>query len=335
MYVNTKTKKGTKEILIAAITPYFLEKGADWFLKNFEKIKIASRKNPFWSKHTLFLKEGAKIKISRLRRCLLEFGYDGIDSVSSPGEFSFKGGFLNIFPINSAHPFRIELLGTYIDRIITLEAPESLKAKRYQIGELESLRPGDFVVHVDHGIGIFRGFSYEKFSDSKLEINGKPGGFCIIEYAPPINGGEPDRLFVPFSQIKKITPYYGFETPRVHRLGGTLWLKTKRRVKEEVIKLAKELLLLYAKRETASRPPYPAYNDMEDALALSFPHIETKDQAEAIQEILSDLSGTKPMDRILVGDVGFGKTEVAIRAAARVVFSGKQVAVLAPTTILA
>lgn len=338
----------SKEILIAAITPSLLEKGADYFLENFEQIKKASLKNPFWQKNTLFLGKNQSIKISLVLRQLVELGYEKTDFVSSPGEFSQVGGFLTIYPINTKTAYQIEWLGNRIEEIfpakLVPEVPYLKPKKGFE--ELTKLKPDDYVVHVDHGIGIFRGYAAEKFSNSnyqfpmkiensKLKINEKPNGFFVVEYAPPRTGKEPDRLFVPIAQAKKLSPYYGFETPAIHRLGSDLWWRTKKRVKEDVIKIARELLEIYAKREVIERSPHFGEREAEKILAESFPYVETEDQLRSIEEIYQDLESRKPMDRILVGDVGFGKTEVAIRAAFRVILSGKQVAVLAPTTILA
>jgi len=329
-----------KEFLIAAPTPYVLEQGVDWFTSHYEKIKHASRTSSFWKRHTFFIQEGQLLGISSLVEKLQGLGYERTFDAPCPGEFLRRGGFVTVFPVNAATPWRIEFLGNTVERITPLktEKKTSLKLGR-ELEELKFLKPGDYVVHTDHGIGVFRGLgdtngalipSYETAgSDASSDL------FFIIEYAPPRDGRRPDRLLVPLSRAEKISPYFGFETPRVHRLGGDLWFRAKKRVKEEVLRLARELLLLYVKREITSRPPCPRDTAMEKALAASFPHIETHDQLKAIEDITADLSRERPMDRILVGDVGFGKTEVAVRAAAQGVFAGKQVALLAPTTILA
>lgn len=335
-----KTKE--KEVLIAAVTPSFLEKGADWFSEHLEKITRARRGSTFWEHQTLFLEEGTMLSLSSFLRTLDELGYERTDFVSSPGEFSRQGGFLTVFPINTHYPYCIEFLGNRIERISPLEKLEApAKKPKKGLRELELLRPGDYVVHLDHGVGVFRGFTQKLEAKTYEETWKKEGGavpgedwYIVVEYAPPREGQYPDRLLVPLSQGEKLSPYFGFETPTVHRLGSDLWQRTKRRVKAEVEKIAKELLELYAKREIAERPAYPGEPSLEKALERSFPYVETEDQLRALEEIYRDFSHEKPMDRVLIGDVGFGKTEVALRAAFRVVFSGRQAAVLTPTTIL-
>jgi transcription-repair coupling factor len=157
------------------------------------------------------------------------------------------------------------------------------------------------------------------------------GQFLVVEYA------RGDKLYVPVEQIERLTKYIGAPgyKPRLNTLGTSGWERVKQRVQESIIKVAKDLLSLYARREVAKRAPYSADTPWQKALEDSFEFPETADQIKATEEIKRDLESNRPMDRILVGDVGFGKTEVAIRAAFKVVQEGKQVAVLVPTTILA
>ncbi len=189
---------------------------------------------------------------------------------------------------------------------------------------LADLKPGDPVVHVDFGVGIYRGLVH-------LEAGGEEGDYLHLEYA----GG--DRLYVPVTRIGLVQRYSapGEGMPRLDRLGGTAWQKARQRAREGVEKLAHELLDLYARRRVAERPPYSppdlAYREFE----ATFPYEETPDQMAAIEAVMEDLSGPRPMDRLVCGDVGYGKTEVALRAAFRAVQDGRQVAVLVPTTVLA
>ncbi|MEK9166166.1 MAG: DEAD/DEAH box helicase, partial [Patescibacteria group bacterium] len=185
------------------------------------------------------------------------------------------------------------------------------------------LEAGDYVVHEDHGIGIFR----------EVREHAKEKYF-ILEYAPARKGGEPDRLLVPEKFAKKISPYAGLSDPAIHRLGSPLWGKTKRKAREDIIAFAKELLALYQARAKVTRPPYLP-DEAEKALAESFLHQETPSQQRAREDIFRDFEKPEPMERLVLGDVGFGKTEVALRAAFRAIVNGKQVAVLAPTTVLA
>jgi transcription-repair coupling factor (superfamily II helicase) len=192
------------------------------------------------------------------------------------------------------------------------------------ISTLLDLRENDYVVHVAHGIGIYRGLV-------KRTVDGAQKDYLLIQYAGP------DRLYVPADQIDRVQRYVGAEgaKPTINRIIGTEWQRTTRRVKEQAREMARQLVELYAAREAAERPIYgedtPWQAEMEDA----FPYDETAGQLRAIAEVKSDLCRARPADRLICGDVGFGKTEVAIRAAFKVVESGKQVAVLCPTTVLA
>lgn len=186
------------------------------------------------------------------------------------------------------------------------------------------LAPGDYVVHVHHGIGKYLGIR-------SLQVGGVERDYIEINYS-----GE-DKLYVPTDQMHLIQKYVGAEgkEPKVHSLGNTEWAKTKIRVKESVQKMAAELVALYAGRASvpgfAFGPDKPWQKEMED----NFPYVETPDQLRSIVEVKRDMESPKVMERLLCGDVGYGKTEVAVRAAFKAILDGKQVAVLVPTTILA
>jgi len=186
------------------------------------------------------------------------------------------------------------------------------------------LKPGDWVVHVDHGIGQFIGLHRTNLEGSQRE-------YLTIQYK------DNDVLYVPIHQADRLTRYIGpdDQTPALSRLGGTEWNQTKQKVNEAVQAVAKDLLELYAKRQIAKGFKFSQDNDWQRELEASFPYIETPDQLEAIQEVKADMESERPMDRLLTGDVGYGKTEVALRAAFKAVLDGKQVAVLVPTTVLA
>ncbi len=198
---------------------------------------------------------------------------------------------------------------------VTHLAPESTFA---------DLKTGDWVVHVDYGIGRFAGLVRRTLEGTERE-------FLLVEY----EGG--DQLYVPIHQADRLSRYVGpgGEPPRPSRLGSTEWGQTKQTVREEVVKVAQELLELYAKRLTsigyAFNPDHPWQRELE----ASFPFVETPDQLQAINEVKADMMTARPMDRLLCGDVGYGKTEVALRAAFKAVMDGKQVAILVPTTVLA
>ncbi len=202
--------------------------------------------------------------------------------------------------------------------------PRRISKEGIPISTILDLKEGDYVVHISHGIGIYRGIE-------RLESGGVSRDYLLLEYA-----GD-DRLYVPTEQIDRVQKYIGGEgnAPIVHRLGGSEWARATKRVKQAVREMAKELIELYAWRQALGgfsfSPDSPWQQEMESA----FPFEETPDQLEAINDVKRDLEEPKPMDRLICGDVGFGKTEVAVRAAFKVVNDGKQVAVLAPTTVLA
>lgn len=195
------------------------------------------------------------------------------------------------------------------------EAPEAAYA---------DLKPGDWVVHVDYGIGRFVGLVQRSLEGIERE-------FLCVEYL----GG--DQLFVPVHQADRLTRYIGSDgdTPSMARLGGTEWAQTKGKVTAAVQAIAADLLDLYTQRQLASGYAFHPDNPWQQELEASFPYVETADQLKAIQAVKHDMEAPKPMDRLLCGDVGYGKTEVALRAAFKAVLDGKQVAILVPTTVLA
>jgi len=192
------------------------------------------------------------------------------------------------------------------------------------LGTVSQLKEDDYIVHLDHGIGIYRGLR-------QIDVDGKTADFLHLEYA------EGAKLFLPVENIGKIQKYAAADAkrPALSKLGGKSWSITKAKVKENIAELAGQLLKVLAQRELSSGLAFEAPDEQDRAFADSFPYEETPDQTKAIADILSDLSRGKPMDRLVCGDVGYGKTEVALRGIYKVVSSGKQVAVLVPTTILA
>ncbi|GIW47623.1 MAG: transcription-repair-coupling factor [Deltaproteobacteria bacterium] len=191
------------------------------------------------------------------------------------------------------------------------------------ITSFSELKPGDYIVHVNFGIGIFRGLK-------RLRIENVEGDFLQCEYA----GG--DKIYVPVDKLKLVQRYIGEgPPPRIDKLGSESWRRTVRRTKKAVEKIARELLELYARRKSETGFQFSKRDRMFEEFELSFPYEETPDQAAAIEDVMSDMESPRPMDRLICGDVGFGKTEVAIRAAFKAVMDGKQVAVLVPTTLLA
>jgi transcription-repair coupling factor (superfamily II helicase) len=186
----------------------------------------------------------------------------------------------------------------------------------------DDIKAGDFVVHHVHGVGRFEGMV-------RRDIGGVERDYLLLEY----RGG--DRLYVPSDQVDLLRPYTGGESPSLSRLNGSDWQRTKSRVRQAVREIAQELVVLYQKRVHAPGHAFPPDTPWQAEMEQAFPFTETPDQAKAISEVKADMEGSAPMDRLVCGDVGFGKTEVAIRAAFKAVQDGTQVAVLVPTTLLA
>ncbi len=202
-----------------------------------------------------------------------------------------------------------------------------MPAKRKQAIDPLELRAGDFVVHEQHGIGRY-------VELIQRTVGGVTREYLVIEYAPAKRGQPGDRIFVPTDALEQVSKYVGGETPTVHRIGSGDWQKAKGRARKAVRQIAGELIRLYAARTSAPgfafSPDTPWQRELEDA----FSYIETPDQLSTIEDVKRDMERPYPMDRIICGDVGYGKTEIAIRAAFKAVQDGKQVAVLVPTTLL-
>ena len=190
--------------------------------------------------------------------------------------------------------------------------------------DYSDFKDGDWVVHLDHGIGRYSGLV-------SRQLSGVEGEYLAVEYA------DGDQLYVPAPQADRLTRYVGpdHHDPKITRLGSNRWGLTKSRVKEEVIEVAQDLLELYSKRETVQGYAFSPDTAWQQELEASFPYLETEDQLHVLTLVKSDMEKPKPMDRLICGDVGYGKTEIAVRAAFKAVMDGKQVAILVPTTVLA
>jgi len=321
------------KILIVSIIPYFLDKNNAWFESNLDKILKAKKTQSFFEENTIFVEKDQQYNFSQFLRKLDEMGYEKVLNVSEPGEFAHRGGILDIFPINLNYAVRFEFLGNTIESIekLPLEIKEEknfkeilknkLKSQKL-FSDLKKIKPGDYLVHLDHGIGIFKGFT-QIMRDDQLE------DYYVLEYE------DGDKLYVPKGLERKLSKYIGFVEPKISRLGGLSWQKTKKKIKQETERFAKELLEIYAQREVSKRPPYFGYPDIEKKISSDFAFEETPDQIQALKDIEDDFSKEEPMDRIICGDVGFGKTEIALRTMIKVVVSGYQAAMICPTTILA
>lgn len=211
------------------------------------------------------------------------------------------------------------------------EAKAKLPARRRQTIDPLSLTPGDYVVHAQHGIGRF--VKLEKRTLGK-GVKATSREYVVLEYASSRRSGPQDLLWVPTDSLDMLSKYVGGETPTLSKMGGADWNKAKQKARKAVKDIARELVRLYAVRQSskgyAFSPDTPWQRELED----SFEYVETPDQLTTIDEVKADMEKPVPMDRLLCGDVGYGKTEIAVRAAFKAVQDGKQVAVLAPTTLL-
>ncbi len=192
------------------------------------------------------------------------------------------------------------------------------------LSTFKELKPGDFVVHADYGVGEYQGLTH-------IAIDGFETDFLTLRYEPDA------KLHVPLYSLNKVQKYIGVEggAPRLDKLGAPSWSRTKEKVKKDILEMARELAALYAAREARSRPSFTGPDNLYREFEAAFPYEETPDQEKAIEEVLNDMQRPRPMDRVVCGDVGYGKTEVALRAAFKAVEDGMQVAVLVPTTLLA
>ncbi|GAA1320670.1 transcription-repair coupling factor [Brachybacterium rhamnosum] len=207
-----------------------------------------------------------------------------------------------------------------------------MPSRRRNVVDPLQLRPGDFVVHSHHGVGRFVEMTSRTVGSGAKATTRE---YLVIEYSASKKGQPGDRLYVPSDQLDQVTKYVGGEEPSVNRMGGADWAKTKSRARKAIREIADELVRLYSARQSAPghafAPDTPWQRELEDA----FEFIETPDQLSALDDVKGDMEKSVPMDRLILGDVGYGKTEIAVRAAFKAVQDGKQVAVLAPTTLLA
>lgn len=202
-----------------------------------------------------------------------------------------------------------------------------MPARRRKTIDPLTLEAGDYIVHEQHGVGRY-------IEMVQRTVQGATREYLVVEYAPAKRGQPGDRLYIPTDQLEQITKYVGGEAPTLHRLGGADWTKTKARAKKAVKEIAADLIKLYSARMAAPGHSFGADTPWQRELEDAFPYAETPDQLTTIAEVKEDMEKTVPMDRLICGDVGYGKTEIAVRAAFKAVQDGKQVAVLVPTTLL-
>lgn len=290
--------------------------------------------------------EGQTIAVESLVAHLVKFGYKPQSKVAEEGDFSRRGGIVDVFPATFEYPVRIEWDNDLIHsiesyslstgkpfwnhKIVILLPKKTLRReaayetkKDLPLNAFVDIKKGDYVVHEQHGIGIFLGF--EKVARTE--------GVCdhmIIRYAAE------DRLLVPVDQMHLVQKYVSFgRKPLINRLGAGDWRRSKLRAQKATVKVALDLLKLQALRKTLGGFSYSKDTAWQAEFEKTFPFKETQDQLKALIETKKDMEASYPMDRLLCGDVGYGKTEVAMRAAFKCVMDDKQVAILVPTTILA
>ncbi|MGV6813316.1 MAG: transcription-repair coupling factor [Brevirhabdus sp.] len=261
----------------------------------------------------------------RLQGLIADEGIKDATLIADSRDIPEGGGgvFLSVWPLEAGFEgdglsviSEQDVLG---DRLI--RAPRRKRRAENFLTETQSLSPGDLVVHVDHGVGLYKGLE-------TITAMGAPHECLLLEYA----GG--DRLFLPVENIELLSRF-GHETGLLDKLGGGAWQAKKAKLKERIRQVADRLIRVAAERALRTAPILEAPMDMWEAFAARFPYSETEDQLAAIEDVLEDLSSGQPMDRLICGDVGFGKTEVAMRAAFIAAAAGMQVAVIAPTTLLA
>ncbi len=287
------------------------------------------------------------IHLETLSETLVDFGYRRQEMVSGEGDFSLRGAVIDVFPFSFELPIRIELDNEKISSIKTFN-PSSGEAlwqhnivivlplkkssgvrsvvfsEEFPLKNFLDLNIGDFVVHNQHGIGRFLGMQ-------KIKAGGSLKDHLVIEY------DRNEKLYVPVDAMHLVQKYIAFHAgrPKLYRLGNKQWQRVKARARKGIQKLAWELLSLQAMRLASKGFKFSADTDWQADFEKTFPYEETPDQVKAMAEVKLDMESSKPMDRLLCGDVGYGKTEVAMRAALKAVMDNKQVAYLVPTTILA
>ncbi|MCX5686616.1 MAG: DEAD/DEAH box helicase, partial [Candidatus Omnitrophica bacterium] len=292
-----------------------------------------------------------ELDIEKFSSGLAEYGYRACKRISEEGDFARLGDTVTVYPVTFEYPLRIGFLHNKVERITSLDplsyepvedhavaiilpirgiAKKRIRRKALiaseesPIDNFVDIEAGDYVVHIEHGIGKYLGV--EKIKVDKIYVE-----HIAIEYA----GG--DKLYVPFTDLDKIHKYFGFEKrlPKLHKLGARLWKAAKERARQGVNRVAVDLLELQAKRSANPGFKFSPDTEWQANLEKEFPYKETPDQARSTVEVKRDMERPSPMDRLLCGDVGYGKTEVALRAAFKAVMDNKQVAILVPTTILA
>ena len=278
---------------------------------------------------SVFLVCSRKERTERLAELLENYGVKAVASTQPFGEESFRSILVKVIsgPLQNGFFWPAERLAVVSEDEIFEKHSRRRTPKPLSgifLSSFQDLHQGDFVVHVDHGIGVYKELEH-------LNVGGIENDFILLAYQ------DGDKLYVPVDKLQKVQKYMGIEgqDPKVDKLGGKSWESAKKKARESAEKMAGELLELYAQRQLGEGFSYSPPDRLFQEFETTFAFEETPDQMRAIEDVLDDMTSERPMDRLICGDVGYGKTEVALRAAFKAVMDGKQVAMLVPTTVLA
>lgn len=318
-------QKGLGQIKLAQLT----DLSAREMQRFFSQMDLLKGELTRWQSQgaTVVIMANSPERRERIANTLADFGI----SVVQTAPDQLEEGQVQLIAANLANGFEMRSANLVV--ITEAELFKQVKTRKPRMQKLANaerikaytdLKPGDYVVHVNHGIGLFAGIK-------TMEVDGVHQDYMVLDYR------DNAQIFVPVTQLNLVQKYVSADskTPRLNRLGGLEWAKTKRRVAAKIEDIADDLIDLYAKRETEKGFAFPKDDYLQEKFDDEFPYTETNDQLQSIREIKADMERPRPMDRLLVGDVGYGKTEVALRATFKAVAGGKQVAFLVPTTILA
>ncbi|RSX55855.1 transcription-repair coupling factor [Bifidobacterium dolichotidis] len=272
--------------------------------------------------YTITITAAAHGTLSRLKRMLNEIGITRFELVRAQAIDGFLDEQAKLAVLTER-----DLTGHASSAGVNGKTP---KRRRKQI-DLMELKPGDFVVHDQHGIGRFIELKQRSGGAGR---NGAMREYLVLEYAPSKRNAPPDKLYIPTDQLDQVSKYIGAEVPKLNKLGGSDWANTKARAKKHVHEVAQSLIKLYSARQRSKGFAFSKDTPWQKELEDAFPYQETADQLTTIDDVKSDMEKDMPMDRLICGDVGFGKTEIAVRAAFKAVQDSKQVVVLVPTTLL-
>jgi transcription-repair coupling factor (superfamily II helicase) len=332
LMVNSLLEQGSTEIFDLATAPHTELAAAVKAHANRERLlePLAAQFRRWTGEGvSVFLVCPQKGRAERIAELLENYGIKSVVSSRPFGEDSFESRLVKIIHGTLANGFFWPA-----ERLAVVAEEEMFERRSHKRGQkpvsgvflssFQDLHQGDFVVHVDHGIGVYKELTH-------LNVGGIENDFLLIAYQ------DGDKLLVPVDKLQKVQKYMGLEgeDPKVGKLGGKSWENAKKKARESAEKMAEELLEIYAIRQVgegyAFKPPDQYFHEFETTFAFE----ETPDQEKAIEDVLDDMTSNRPMDRLICGDVGYGKTEVALRAAFKAVMDGKQVAMLVPTTVLA